>query len=126
IPGPPFDGVSNIILSRDGKRSAYIAQRGEFQCVVTDGTPGRDYDWIVPGLSFSPDSRHIVYVADHLLRGEAKQEFIVVDTTEGRPFRWVRGTPVFSIDSTRLAYIACSADPRFDAAEEIPTDPRLA
>jgi hypothetical protein len=119
--GPPYDGIGSIAFSPDSKRIAYGAQRGEAWCVVVDGIPGRDYDWLAAGPSFSPDSRHVIYVADRLMQSHPKQEFIVLDDVEGQPYQWVRGLPRFSPDSSRLAYIAAAADPRFDSGDEVPS-----
>jgi hypothetical protein len=91
--------------------------------VTVDGTPGHDYDWIAADPVFSPDDRHVAYVADRLSHDGPRDEFVVVDGTESKSFRWVRRTLIFSGDSQKLAYIACKTDPRFDSAEEAAVSP---
>jgi len=52
------------------------------QFVVVDGKEGKEYDGIVAGsLKFSPDSKHLAYVA---VRGEKR--FVVVDGKEGKEY----------------------------------------
>jgi Tol biopolymer transport system component len=82
-----------------GKR-IYVTKRWGKMCVIVDGKEGEKYD-IVKYVTFSPDSKHIAYVA-----GRDGKEFIVVDDKEEKQqydsVRW----PEFSPDSKRLAYSA--------------------
>ena len=69
--------------------------------MVRDGEAGRKYDGTGRGLRFSPDSRHLAYIAAR--DGEA----FVVRTEQGRHYASVSNTSlVFAPDSQRLAYVA--------------------
>jgi hypothetical protein len=80
--------LSARLASPDNRRFAYIASVAGKAVVVTDGKQGPQYDSIVKRtLSFSPDSRHVAYIATHKV-----------------------GYPAFSPDSKHLAYLAREAN----------------
>jgi DNA-binding beta-propeller fold protein YncE len=86
-----------------------------------DGQKSSAYD-AVAVLVFSPDSRHLVFMAK---RGG--QWLSVVDGQEGKPYKdLIQTGPVFSPDSQHLAYVAQLADDRHvvvvDGKEGIPYD----
>jgi hypothetical protein len=71
--------------------------------VIVDGAEGKPYDnasW----LTFSPDSRHLAYVA-----GMGEKRRVVADGVEGPEYEWALA-PAFSPDGKRLAYIAGRKD----------------
>jgi len=90
--GPEYDSLlpDKPFFSPDGKRFAYTAHRGQKRVVVVDGESGPEYDDIgmgppllAPGRPavmgyrspiFSPDSKHVAYIA----RKDQKW-FVVVD-----------------------------------------------
>ena len=68
VEGKPYDAIGPLIFSPDSQRTAYavtIEVDGKFSdYVVIDGEIGEEsYDFIpeMP-LTFSPDSRHIVFI----------------------------------------------------------------
>ena len=61
--------AASLVVSPDGKRVAYGAQKGEKWRVVVDGQEGSEYDRIVEGgLIFSPDSKRVAYLAKKVRR----------------------------------------------------------
>jgi hypothetical protein len=76
---------------------------GDKILVVVDGKEGKEYDGIGVGtLTFSPDSKHIAYVAK---RGD--KVFVVVDGKEGKEYDGIlEGTLTFSPNSKHVAYVA--------------------
>src|SRR5215831_18338815 len=54
-----------IKFSPDGRRTAYVARRGEKFLVVVDGKEGSEFDRIRVGApNFSPDSQRFAYFAE--------------------------------------------------------------
>ena len=73
-PGPRFSRISDpefaACFSSDGSRFAYVGERGNLlegtdrYVVVTDGKQSPEYDRVLfSGPLFSPDSRHLAYMA---------------------------------------------------------------
>jgi roadblock/LC7 domain-containing protein len=97
-----------IVFSPDGKRVAYAAKVGEKRfdanekwSAVVNGIEGRPYDGI-GGLNFSPNSRHVAYVA-----GAGTKQFVVVDGNEGRQYDGlVKGTECAFDSANVLHYLA--------------------
>ncbi len=74
------------LFSDDSKRVAYTAETATKQVVaVVDGKEGKGYDDIV-GLTFSPGSRRIAYVAR-----EGAKQFVVVDDKEEKGYDAIVG-----------------------------------
>lgn len=95
--------TEQIKFSPDGRRVAYVAQRGEKFLVVVDDKEGPEYDRIRVGApDFSPDSRRVAYFAE---RGG--KTFAVVDGKESKPFDSTSSNaPIFSPDSRHVIYLA--------------------
>lgn len=55
--------VGELVFSPNGQRLSYVARRGEKFVVSQDGQEGPDFPFILTGPVFSPDSRHILYIA---------------------------------------------------------------
>ncbi len=90
-PGPEFDRVGPPVLSRDGRRVAYRAQRGERSFLVVDGVAGPELE-LMSDPAISADGKVVAY-------------------GERRDGRWwlVAGERRRSIDH-RPAYVFLSAD----------------
>ena len=92
--GTPF-------FSPDGKRVAYVAFRGQQQCVVVDGRPSQEYEATLRGTPiFSPDSRRVAYAA-----AKGNRWNMYVDGQPGRQYEAIE-TLAFSRDGDHLAYVA--------------------
>ena len=74
--GPAFKTrIGPIVFSHDGKRSAYGAELDNGRStVVVDGVPSTDFAELLAVPEFSPDGKHVAYVAND--KGNA---FICVD-----------------------------------------------
>src|SRR6266581_6965744 len=133
--GKPYDSLGGtslgeIIFSPDGKRLAYVASNSGKWFVVVDGKEGKKYDGLVSALSFSPDSRHVVYtdggdyydIGGFLFSPDSKrvthvvstgpQSVVVVDGQDGEYHNGLVRSLVFSPNSKRMAYVAATEDKR--------------
>lgn len=117
--------LSQLIISPDGRRVAYIAtadgkvfdpnvgETGEV-VVILDGKKGKRYGNIVSPF-FSPDSKRLAYTVSH---SNPNQLFVVVDGHEGEHYQEAGigneirdiAIPTFSPDSKRFAYVASNRD----------------
>jgi len=86
----------SLILSPDGRRSAYAIKKRNDHFAVIDGREGKAYR-AVSGLVFSPDSKRVAYRA--VLGNKL---LIVVDGQEGPGYDEL-GLPVFSPDGKTVA-----------------------
>ena len=79
-----------------------VFRAGIKRFVVVDGKEGEQYDDIFEGsLIFSPDSKHVAYVA-----GISDKQFVVVDGKEERKYDGIGIPLIFSPDNNRVAYVA--------------------
>ena len=120
-PEEAYDAVYALTFSPDSRRFAYVAREGAFYFVVLDGAEGKRYlgssrpssptepdPSSVSVPAFSPDSRHLAYVA------KVDDGYCaVVDGVEGKPYEWIGYDTrsgisgiVFSLDSSRVAFVA--------------------
>lgn len=83
----------SLQFSADGKRLAYRVMSGGGMAVVADGVEGKAYGFngSVPGIAFSPDDRHVAYVAQ---RRDDSKGILVVDGVESAPFDQALEAPV--------------------------------
>lgn len=106
---------SYIVYSPDGRRVAYVADKGGKKYVVVDGVPGeKGYDAIgfiivvtLPPYTFSPDSKRVAYVG--ITRGErtaGNKWSVVIDGEEGDTYSGESRSFTFSPDSKHVAYWA--------------------
>ena len=106
----------------EGEQKRVVVVDGKEQKVYDDvlsGRRSRDY-WYPYRLVFSPDSRHLAYVARL-----NKKWAVVVDGSEGPAYDDIGPGIVFSPDSQRLAYVAEAEKKRFvvvDSKEEMHFD----
>ena len=133
-PGPEYDEVTPIapgswysFFSADGSRIAYLARRGEKWRAVIDGREGPEFDrfeGFLP-LTFSPDGKHVAYIAQWG-HGPRWKYRAIIDGREGPEYeaQWVAG-PIFSPDSQRTAYVGQRGGKQFvvlDGKELAPHD----
>lgn len=102
-PGPPFDNISRVELSRDGAHVTYEAKDAKGEFVVHDGQRGPTFDRAF-SLRLSPDGALPVYWAR---RGE--QWFVVAGAKE-TPIGKPGGELVVSKDSNHYASLAHTED----------------
>jgi dipeptidyl aminopeptidase/acylaminoacyl peptidase len=95
---PAIEG--KLILSQDALRSAAIVSDSYNKAVAVDGVAGKSYYWVLAPV-FSPDGRHIAYVAGN----DKGESFMVVDGIVGTCYNSV-SAPVFSPDGQHIAYVA--------------------
>jgi hypothetical protein len=114
--GREYDEVNGLVLSPDGKRTAFRARTGKQWRVVVDGVEAPAYDY-VRMVAFSPDAKRVGYLAR-----AGKDAFAVVDGQKGPAFADVGygasksedakgfsvpdASLIFSRDSARVSYIA--------------------
>ncbi len=92
---PP--GLSQLAISPDARRVAYVLHQGSGSVVTVDGRAGRRYQ-DVRGLAFSPDSRRLAFAARKRVKW-----LVVADGVESRSYDDV-SDPRFSPDSRRLMF----------------------
>lgn len=81
--GAPFAGIvdGSLTCSLDGRRWAYVVQRGDRQAAVVDSAAGPEYGAILGGrVVFSSDSRRFAYVG--LQNPASVRGVLVIDGTE--------------------------------------------
>ena len=90
------------IASPDNMRVAFITSDDGVRRVVVNGVEGKPYARVY-GITFSPDSKRISYVAE---RSDGSR-VVVTDGVEGEAFKYLSTRPpLFSPDGKRLAYTA--------------------
>jgi hypothetical protein len=102
--GKSYQTISNLAVSRDGKRIAYVAFHSDkFRRIVVDGWEGPLFDDI--GMpEFSPDSRHLLY---DVKQGDITR--LAIDNRVISEYQLDRN-PVFSSDSSSIAFSVKSTD----------------
>ncbi len=95
----PVRGVTQIALSPDGRRLAYVLQRGKKQAVFCDGRETGEYD-AVRGLRFSPKGKRLGFTASR-----DNTWFLVIDGKQGDRYTSIVG-PAFSPNGKHLAFVA--------------------
>lgn len=116
--GPGYARADSLVFSPDGSRLAYRVQDDDGHVfAVVDGAPGPRFVNILtdPGILFSPDSRHTVYIGIN----EAGSQVLVKDQVQQRAFDKI-GSLLFSPNSSHLAYTAKS-----EAAWQVVNDDTL-
>jgi roadblock/LC7 domain-containing protein len=101
--GRELDSASEVTVSRDGKRLAYVNGGFLSAAVLVDGMRGKKYDIIAKGsLNFSLNGNRIAYIA-----GRSTKWFAVVDGVEGKEYDKIRAPGViFSPNGEHIAYTA--------------------
>ena len=92
--------AGKLILSQDALRSATVVSDSDNKAVAVDGVVGKPYYWVLAPV-FSPDGRHVAYVAGN----DKGQSFMVVHGIVGTAYDSV-SAPVFSPDGQHIAYVA--------------------
>ena len=105
----PSETKESLRVSTDGRR-VYGAPVDSTWFVVVGADEKRKYDRVgKDSLVFSPDSRHVAYLAEADGRW-----FVVADGEEGRRYdRIEKGSLTFSPDSQHVAYVAEAASKQF-------------
>lgn len=109
-----YGSVFGLSFSVDD-RLGYVAQNNSDQLVVVDGQEGPHYlaDWYGRGIRFgpvfSPDGRHVVYIANDGNKGQ----YVVVDGVQNpNPWRymgglnWGEGSPIIFDSDDEFHYLA--------------------
>ncbi|MFN7088609.1 MAG: hypothetical protein ACK4NX_02205, partial [Candidatus Paceibacteria bacterium] len=104
----PYDEVSNLTFSQDGKHLAYRAKLGPEWFMVLDGKEEKHYDAIGDPV-FSPDSLKFAYVA---YSSQTLLQFAVINGAEWKGYDGVWGI-TFSNDSKQIGYLARSGNEVF-------------
>jgi len=107
--GLPSDGISDLIFSPDSKCFTYVAKWGDNWGVVTgsdlNDEPQPGFAGVLAGsLVFSPDGRHLAYVAD-MSSGPVK-EAVVLDGRAGPVFDKIDEFPMSIGSNGALEYFA--------------------
>jgi Tol biopolymer transport system component len=122
--GKAYESIEELFhprFSSDGKRFVFIASAPAFGFAptklfaVVDGLEQKHYD-LVEGISFSPDSKHVVYHAD---RQWTRGTSVVVDGKESKPYDQVVSV-MFSPDSSRMAFVAMKGAWRTESEVNFP------
>ena len=103
---------NSLVFSPNSQRLVYVTYEGSKYFVVADGIESGPYRYGMldrgpPNPQFSPDSQHLVYVAD--------RNRVILDGVEEKhnyEINEIVSAPVFSPDSQRLAYAARTASTR--------------
>lgn len=128
--GKPGPGMvaKKVVVSSDSRHVAYVVGRGDKGVrrpnnmpivgpdvkVVADGVEGKEYKQI-SDLVFSPDSRHMAYLAE---RGG--KWFAVVDGVEGREYEgFLPGSRLVFDSPSQLHALAVRGDEFFRAEMDI-------
>lgn len=111
--GKPYDEIALAfnLFSNDSNQWAYTARKGNnwFIVIENENSSRAEKPYAnAGGFIFSPDSRHLAYIATH----DNKHFFVVFDGQEGGSYDFVDKL-VFSPDSTKLAYHAIKGNKNF-------------
>ncbi|MCE5197483.1 hypothetical protein LLG39_00735 [bacterium] len=102
-----YQGIQGMEFSLDGSRVAFVARKGDHMFVVLDGKAGEKYDDIDGMLTFSPDGKHLAYVATNYNENSDPVSFVVVDGKRGPKLQDIVSISViFSPDSKHITYTA--------------------
>lgn len=103
-PGEPYEYIASLTFSPDGGQVAFAALRDGKRLVVLGGKdgPAFGYQTQFGDLLFSPNSRHLFYVAS--ARGD-DVTYAVVDNQKFGPFQVV-GSHSFSPDGQHYGFMA--------------------
>ncbi len=101
-PGPLHLTVDSPVFSPDSKHTAYGATDSSRSTVTRDGVAGKQYDRIIAPLLFSPDSRHVVHIAQ-----AGEELWAVLDGEDQGHYNDLGPASLaFSPDSRHLVYAA--------------------
>lgn len=108
--GPEYDGVGLFLFSSDSHRTAYAGRRDGRWYLVLDGVESRAYEVIGDCVRFSPDSRHLWWLAKR--QGKYR---LLRDLNEQEPeYDWAGHALAISPDSRHVAFTAARG--RMDAS----------
>ena len=100
--GPEYDGVGRLSFSPDSRRTAYTGRRDDRWYLVLDGVESRAYEAIDDCVRFSPDSRHLWWLAKR--QGKYR---LLRDLDEQEPeYDWAGHALAISPDSRHVAFTA--------------------
>jgi hypothetical protein len=111
--GAQYDEIKSLIISPDGKRNAYWAVQDDKIFVVVDGNEQKEKHFCIQHGNiynpiFSPDSKHIAFVAkDSSEDSSINKNMVVIDGKQEEKYDDIDGESLcFSPDSKRVAYMA--------------------
>jgi len=108
------DGIEDFALSPDGRRTAVTASLG-LRLVVDGIDSGAKWGISPQSMTFSPDSRHLVYVGWH----DRDTSFVVVDGKRGPRFERILRGPEFVAERS-FRYVASKSARVFLVEERLP------
>jgi len=99
--GPPYDSITSLTFSSEGRRFAYKARRGREWVVVIDSREEpRVFNYVTrQPIRFSPDGKRVAYVG-----GRGNELVAVVDGSE-MVFEDIVEGPIFSPDGQHVAIV---------------------
>ncbi|MHA2065386.1 MAG: hypothetical protein ACXABY_13505 [Candidatus Thorarchaeota archaeon] len=106
IEGSVYSAINNIVFSPNGRRVAYLANRGKAIYVVVDGQESSQFSNTRGELVFSPDSARLAY---SMMVKKNSDEYVIVEQEQFGPYQKT-GHLSFSPDGRRLAYITVVQD----------------
>ncbi|HET8923680.1 MAG TPA: hypothetical protein VFN26_11885 [Candidatus Acidoferrum sp.] len=113
--GPEFDSAGPPVFSPDGLHLAYWAKgKKKERVLIVDGQPKFEFNELLAGPEFSPDSQHIAYVNwanggfVGTLDGKSVAETKALGYHALSLGKYFAEQITFSPDSQRLAYVAVS------------------
>ncbi len=99
-----FQIFTSFVMSSDGQKIAYVAEKEGKLWVMVNGEGFKGYDFVHSPI-FSPDNKKLAYIAEERdEKNKQVRQFVVVNNKEGERFDWIYTPPQFTPDSKYLYY----------------------